>query len=332
MKAIVFQGIKSVRVMDVPKPTPKEGWALIKVSHAGICGSDLTIYLGAHPRATAPLVMGHEFSGYLESDLPGMPKGTLVTANPLLSCGQCEPCRTGNTHVCKTLQLLGIDCDGGMAEYAVAPIDKIIKVPDNVSPKAAAFIEPVAVTVHAVRLGGFLPGSDALIFGAGAIGMALAVTLREFGATGITICEPNPIRVSFAKSMGFDVLQSDEGLLDQLMARTEGNGYDYVFDCAGHQSVADILPDVVKIRGKIVVVAGYKKPPVMNFQKGMFKEFSLQFVRVYTHKDFSIAAKMVAQQPEYAKIVNYELAPEGAQKGFDLLTSPSDAEKVMFKF
>lgn len=332
MKAIVFTGPNQVEMRDVPVPQVKEGWALIKVSHAGICGSDLTIYLGAHPRAKAPLIMGHEFSGYLEQDIPGMKKGTLVTVDPLLSCGHCTPCKEGNSHVCSTLGLLGIDCDGGMAEYAIAPIDMIVPVPEGVSPKLGAFIEPIAVTVHAIRMADFLPGSNALVFGAGTIGLATAITLRRFGAMSITICEPNPVRLEIAKSLGFHCLQSGDGLLEKLLEESGGEGYDYVFDCAGHQSVADILPDVVKIRGKIEIVAGYKKPPMMNYQKGMFREFSIQFTRVYRFSDFQVAAKLAKEEPLYERLINYELPPEEAKKGFELLTTPTDAVKVMYCF
>ncbi len=332
MKAIVFTGPNQVEMRQVPKPEAPEGWALIKVSHAGICGSDLTIFTGHHPRAKAPLVMGHEFSGYLEQDIPGLAKGTLVTVNPLLSCGHCTPCLEGNSHVCTTLKLLGIDCDGGMAEYAIAPIPMIIPVPEGISPKMGAFIEPIAVTVHAIRIAGYKPGDNALVFGAGTIGLATAVTLRNFGATDITICEPNPVRLKIAESLGFHCLQSGDDLLEKLLAETNGDGYDYVFDCAGHQSVADILPDVVKIRGKIEIIAGYKKPPVMNFQKGMFREFSIQFTRVYRMKDFKIAAQLAGKDKSYETLVNYELAPEDAKKGFELLTTPTDAVKVMYCF
>lgn len=332
MKAIVYSGAKSVELQEKEIPAVPKGWALIRVSHAGICGSDLTIYLGMHPRAKAPLVMGHEYSGYLEQDIPGIPKGTLVTVNPLLSCGTCTPCREGNGHVCEDLKLLGIDCDGGMADYAIAPIPMILKVPAGVSPKLAAFIEPVAVTVHAVRMAQFMPGDHALIFGAGTIGLALAITLRRFGASSITICEPNPLRVQIAQRLGFHTLQSDGTLLEKLMEETGNEGYDCVFDCAGHQSVADILPDVVKIRGKIEIVAGYKKPPVMNFQKGMFREFSIQFTRVYRPKDFRIAADLAAKEPLYEELINYELPPEQAAHGFELLTTPTDAVKVMYSF
>jgi 2-desacetyl-2-hydroxyethyl bacteriochlorophyllide A dehydrogenase len=332
MKAIVFTGSNSVEIRDLPIPIVKEGWALIKISHAGICGSDITIFLGAHPRAKAPLIMGHEFSGYLEQDIPGMPMGTLVTVNPLLSCGSCEPCRSGNPHVCKTLKLLGIDCDGGMAEYAIAPIEMIVPVPEGVSPRLGAFIEPIAVAVHALHMAQFQAGYSALVFGAGAIGLATAITLRRFGAGTITVCEPNPVRLQIAKTLGFHCIQSNPDLVEQLLAETDGNGFDFVFDCAGHQSVADILPDLVKIRGIIEIIAGYKKPPMVNYQKGMFKEFSIQFTRVYTHRDFQIAAKLSSQEPLFERLVNYELPPEDAKKGFDLMTMPTDAIKVMFKF
>ena len=113
-----------------------------------------------------------------------------------------------------------------------------------------------------------------------------------------------------AESLGFHPLQSDDTLLDRLMQESGGEGYDFVFDCAGHQSVADILPDVVKIRGKIEIVAGYKKPPMMNYQKGMFREFSIQFTRVYTFKDFKIAADLASKEPLYEKLINYELPAE----------------------
>lgn len=134
MRAIIYEGANQIAVKEVPTPQPKEGWALVKVSHAGICGTDVNIYSGFHPRAAAPLVMGHEFSGTLESDgVPGMAKGMRVTVYPLLSCGRCAPCQEGNAHVCNTLGLLGIDCDGGFGEYVQVPVESIIPLEDRVS-------------------------------------------------------------------------------------------------------------------------------------------------------------------------------------------------------
>jgi len=116
------------------------------------------------------------------------------------------------------------------------------------------------------------------------------------------------------------------------MKLTNGKGFDFIYDCAGHQSVAEMLPDLIKVKGTIVIVAGYKQPPAMNFQKGMFKEFSIKFVRVYRDEDFKIACQLAKSQPLYAEVVTHELPIEEAQRGFDLLLTPSDAIKVTFKF
>ncbi|MDR3231957.1 MAG: alcohol dehydrogenase catalytic domain-containing protein [Synergistaceae bacterium] len=331
MKGIVFEGTKKLAVKDLPVPEVKEGWVLIKVSHAGICGSDMTIYFGKHPRAKAPLVMGHEFSGYVASPHPEFSKGTLVTVFPYLSCGTCDICESGGRNACRTLRLIGIDLDGGMAEYVQVPFDAVYKAPEGVSPKLAAFIEPIGISVHSMRHGGYHPGDRVVIFGAGGIGMAVALTLRQYGARDLLLFEPNPVRMEAARSLGLDALPFGPDVASEIQKRTDG-GADCVFDCAGHQSVIDVLPDAVRINGRIVMVAGYKTPPQMDFQKGMMREFLIQFVRNCTRRDFEIACSLTGREPGYEKMVNYALPVEEAQKGFDLLSAPSDAVKVMFRF
>ncbi|GHS91959.1 dehydrogenase [Synergistales bacterium] len=331
MKGIVFEGTQKLAVRDLPIPTAKDGWVLIKVSHAGICGSDMTIYFGKHPRAKAPLVLGHEFSGYIASPHPTLPEGTLVTVYPYLSCGECDICESGGRHACVTLKLIGIDLDGGMAEYVLVPFDSVYKAPENISPKLAAFIEPIGISVHSMRHGGYRPGDRVVVFGAGSIGLAVALTVRQYGANDLIIFEPNPVRLEVAKSLGFDALPFGPDAVNEIYNRT-GSGADCVFDCAGHQSVIDVLPDAVRINGKIILVAGYKNPPQMNFQKGMMREFVIQFVRNCTRRDFEIACALTGREPGYEKLVNYALPVEEAQKGFDLLSAPSDAVKVMFAF
>lgn len=333
MKAIVYKGAGQIAVKDVPMPKVPEGWALVKVSHAGICGTDLNIYGGTHPRAKAPLVIGHEFSGEMAQDAPGLPKGTRVTVYPLLSCGNCEPCKTGNTHVCNTLGLLGIDCDGGMAEYVAYPVDKIIPVPDMVSDKVAAFVEPIAVAVHALRETGFVPGDNAIVLGAGTIGIATAITLRKFGASKVIISETDETRASLAASLGFQVIDPASTDMSNFgRENLKAGGFDWVYDCAGVQAVADTLLDLVKVRGHIVIIASYKKPAAMPLFKGMAKETDFRFCRVYRQKDFEIAVTM-AQDPDYEKIITHVLPVEDAQKGFDLLfTKGTGAVKVMFRF
>lgn len=333
MKSIVYVGPNEIEYKDMNKPESKEGWSTIKISHSGICGGDLNIYYGTHPRAKAPLIMGHEFSGYIDDEDSIYPKGTLVTINPLISCGNCDPCKTGQNHVCNNLKLLGIDCDGGFAEYVIVPDDMIVPLPKGVTTKMGAFIEPVAVAVHSVREGGYKPGDNALVFGAGAIGLSVAITLRSFGCTDITVVENNDFRRNLAKDLGFKTINPPkEDVVKIVKNVTNENGADIVFDCAGHPSVASILLEVAKVRGNIVIVAGYKKPTELPLIQGMFKESTIKFVRVYTEKEFKIAADMVANNKDFEKIITHILDVSEANKGFNLLTTGADAVKVMYKF
>ena len=334
MKAIQYLGANKLAVTDVPVPETPTGWAKIKVSHSGICGTDLNIYSGGHPRAKAPLIMGHEFSGILENDTDTLKKGTPVTIYPLISCGECTPCKTGNSHVCNTLGLYGIDKDGGMAEYAFVPQENVVKLPEGISLELGALIEPIAVAVHTLRETGFVPGDNALVFGAGTIGLCIALTLRLFGAREIIIAESDETRLELASSLGFETINPVKTDIAEFSAqKTGGDGFDRVYDCAGAAPVAMSLLDTVKVRGQIVIVAAYKKPAELPLFKGMVKEVSIHFVRVYRKIDVEIAAQMAVKEPLFRKIITHVLPVEKAQEGFDLLlTKGTGAVKVMYKF
>ncbi len=337
MKAIIWEGADREELREQPVPQVPEGYALIRVSHAGICGTDKNIYKGFHPRAKAPLIQGHEYAGTLISeDVPGIPQGTAVAVYPLLSCKKCTPCREGNEHVCNTLGLLGIDCDGGFAEYTVAPKESIVALPENLSMKLGAFIEPAAVVVHALRERDYRPGDNAVIFGAGTIGLAMAVTLKLYGCTDLLLMETNPVRTEKAREMGFEVADPSaiDNMAEYIKSRTAGDGYDWVIDCAGVQPVASCLFDCVKVHGVIFIVAGYAKPASLALGQGMYKECTIQFSRVYRRKEFDIAAKLVAGHPElYEPIITKVFRPGEAKEAFrDAVDPDSGNIKTMFCF
>lgn len=334
MKAIVYVGPNTLEVMEREIPEVKEGQILVKVDRAGICGGDLGIYKGLHPRAKAPLIFGHEFAGTVEVDGKVFKKGDKVTINPIVSCGNCVPCNTGNQHVCNTLRLVGIDKDGAMAEYVAVDENKLYKLGANVSDELGALIEPIAVAVHSVREPNYKPGDNAIVYGAGPIGMAIALVLKEFGCTNLTVVEADDKRIGIAKEFGVDVRDAKTLNLEELKAeKTGGNGFDFVFDCAGVEPVANQLIKASKVRGKIVVVAGYKKPTMFPLNEGMFKEVAFEFVRVYRDKDYEIAIELANKQPLFEKLVSHVLPVEEAQQGFDLLLTPgTGAMKVLFKF
>ncbi|MDR3413205.1 MAG: alcohol dehydrogenase catalytic domain-containing protein [Formivibrio sp.] len=332
MKSIVYNSAQEVAVEQKAMPEIAPGEVLIKVAYAGVCGSDMNIYQGMHPRAKAPLIMGHEFSGTIEKGHPTLPKGTPVTVYPLLSCGHCEPCLSGAAHVCNTLKLIGIDCDGAMAEYVKVPADKVLEIPPSLSMKLGAFIEPLAVGVHAVRRSGYKPGDRAVVFGAGPIGMCVATCLKYFGTSKVIIVEANPYRLRVAQKLGFTIIDAaNEDVRAKIKEYTGGVNADFAFDCAAHPSVQVHLMDVLKVHGTAVIVGSYKKPPEVDLLKVEFKELTVIGIRVYERRDFEIAIQILESEFIDFDLLLSESTPDKAPEVFQELLKGANMIKMLFK-
>jgi (R,R)-butanediol dehydrogenase / meso-butanediol dehydrogenase / diacetyl reductase len=332
MKSIVYKSALNVAIEDKPVPETGAGETLIKVAYAGICGSDLNIFQGVHPRAKAPLIMGHEFSGTVVKGHPSLAEGAPVTVYPLLSCGHCEPCRNGYAHVCDTLGLIGIDCDGGMAEYVKAPAGKVVPIPKSLSLKHGAFIEPVAVGVHAVRRSGYQPGDTAVVFGAGPIGLCIASCLKYFGASEIIVVEANAYRLGIARRLGFTVIDAgSEDIRAKVGELTGGRRADLSFDCAAHPSVQALFLDVLRVRGTGVVVGSYKKPAEVDLLKIEFRELTIVGIRVYEPRDFETSAKILESGFMDFDLMLTASPPEQAPDVFGALVKGTDCVKALFR-
>jgi threonine dehydrogenase-like Zn-dependent dehydrogenase len=332
MKSIVYRNPREVVVEDRPLPRIAEGEALIRVSHVGVCGTDLNIYQGAHPRVKAPLIMGHEFSGTIEDGPSTLAKGTPVTVYPLLSCGRCGPCRSGRPHVCEQLRLIGIDCDGGMAEYVKAPVDKIVRLPESLSLRDGAFVEPLSVGVHAVRRSGYKPGDTTVVFGAGPIGFCVASCLRYFGASEVVMIEANPYRLDMARSLGFSTIDAaNEDVAAKVRDYTRGEGADLAFDCAAHPSVQAHLLNILRVQGTAVVVGSYKAPPPVDLLKVEFRELTMIGIRVYEPRDYDIAIRILESGSLDLGPLLSESEPEAASDVFEGLVKGSNNIKVLFR-
>ncbi len=323
MKALVYDSVKHVAVQRLPLPVPEKHEVLIQVAYSGICGTDLNIFQGMHPRARAPLVMGHELSGTVVQGNGHVAEGSKVTVRPLISCGECEPCKSGYPYVCSALKLYGIDTAGSFAEYLKVDASKVHVLPDSVDMKRAAFLEPLAVGVHAVKMAKVKKGSNTVVFGAGTIGFATAIALKMAGAGSVSMVELNPYRVQLAKELGFTVIDNPAECT---------NAFDYSFDCAGHPAVGEILTKVTAVKGTIVTVAAYKKPAPLHFLDMMFKELHLMGVRVYEPEDFDKAIALLDNEFPIEKLLTHTLQPEDGQQAFEMLLNGGDAVKVLFDF
>jgi (R,R)-butanediol dehydrogenase/meso-butanediol dehydrogenase/diacetyl reductase len=336
MKAVSYQGKDVVAVVDRPVPQPAEDKVLIKVAYAGICGSDLSIVAGKHPRATPPLVMGHEFSGTIAA-MPQAPQSDLrigdrVTVYPLLSCGKCYVCLMGLPHVCRDLKLIGIDTDGALAEYVLAAEDAVIRMPEELSDEEGALIEPLAVCIHAAHMSRLQVGDSVVVTGAGPIGLLMAMVARASGAAKVIVTEVAPSRIDVARELGLTVLNAaDENLVEQVLELTKGRGGDVVFEATGHPSVAPYLLKLVRIRGQIVQVGIFKRPVPIDLRALNFHEVDLIGSRVYTLEDFDRAIGLAAKgQVDLKPIITTVLPLDEGVNGFRVAANATSL-KVIFE-
>lgn len=295
MQALVWRGPGEAGVEQVERPQAVEGWAVVDVAYAGICGTDLHICAGEHPRAQAPLIIGHELVGRVSEDTNGMHAGAPVAVEPLLSCGRCQPCRGGTPHICQRLRLLGIDVPGGVAEQVAVPVDRLIPLPSEIDLWRAAFVEPLAVAVHAVRRAQLRLGDDVLVAGAGPVGQAVLACALLSGAGTAYVSEPSPQRRSVASQLGAQLLDPDDPV-GHLRQRTEGNGVPVVFDTAAVRPVATALTSWAAVGGRIVLVGTYSEPTPVDLQTIVFHELEAVGCRVYTRDDFEAAIALIAGQ------------------------------------
>ncbi len=331
MKAAVWTATDEVAVTSIAMPEVPEGWALVKVAYNGICGTDLSILHGKHPRAQAPLVMGHELSGWVErAGASGPAEGTLVIAEPLISCGECKACRDGHAHVCRRLGLYGIDTAGGMAQYVALPPEVLHPVPEGVDPRTAALAEPLAVAVHAVALSGMEKGDTVAVYGAGPIGILTALVARHEGAGHVVITEPSAWRREVAEGLGFIVVPEGSTMAEVLAPLTDGEGADTTFDSAAHPSVAAELTAITRVLGRIVVVGVYKQPTPIDLRDICFKEQSVVGVRVYTSADVTRAIELIASGDlGLDRFPTKAFSLEDVSAAFDAATSGQDCLKVL---
>lgn len=261
MLAARYLGPHRVKPQEVSLPEIGDEEALIEVEACGFCGSDINIIAGTHPRAKAPLTLGHELSGRIiqirtsNSDL-GI--GDRITTYPLISCGHCHACTHGNPHVCTNLRLYGFDLDGGMAQFVKLPVSSLIKLPDGMSARIGALIEPLAVAVHGVARATLENVELAVVLGAGPIGLLTALVAQARGIPQVIISDVLASRKEFAESLGLRAVDAGENLRELVTELSDQNGADLIFECAGHPSSALEMSSLVRSRGVIVNLGVFK--------------------------------------------------------------------------
>ena len=213
----------------VPQSAP-DGWVLVEITAAGICGTDYHIYEGKHPYLNYPRVIGHELAGRVAKAAPGGAAGVAVVITPYVSCGACRACLRGKPNCCTRIEVLGVHRDGGICARIAVPSANLYPAGD-LPPEAAAMVEFLAIGAHAVRRGEVMAGDKVLVTGAGPIGLGAALFAKARGAE-VHLLDTTPARLEQAGALGFAHLHSSIG-----PDHTEG--FDVVFDATGHAAAME---------------------------------------------------------------------------------------------
>ncbi|MBK9167415.1 MAG: alcohol dehydrogenase catalytic domain-containing protein [Bryobacterales bacterium] len=298
MKASFYLGEQRIETGVCTPVPPGPGQVQIRVSHVGICGTDLHIVHGKMDhRVTFPQILGHETSGVIAATgegVSGWREGDRVTVMPLDPCGQCPACRAGHSHICQKLKFIGIDAPGALQSYWTVPAHTLHRLPESLPLDLGALIEPIAVACHDVRLGEVRAGEFAVVQGAGPIGTLVALVAAQRGAR-VLVTEVNPHRVEMARSLGLDAVDPREvDVVEAVNERTGGAGADVVFEVSGSQAGSDLMTQIAKVRGRIVVVAIFAAKPQVDLFRFFWRELRLCGARVYEHEDFEEAIALAA--------------------------------------
>jgi 2-desacetyl-2-hydroxyethyl bacteriochlorophyllide A dehydrogenase len=302
VKALVYLAPKHMAMKDLDAPEPGPRDVLIRVAYSGICGSELSGYLGTNSLRKAPLVFGHELSGHVvgmgaaAAASSGLTVGTPVTANPLVSCGACEFCVTGRQHLCQRRLLLGASLPGSNAEYVSVPAASVLALPESMDLRDAAMVEPAACAVHAVELSGAGPDASALVVGAGPIGLFILQVLGEYGVKRRYVSDRNPARLAMATAMGCVAVPSDDLLtVEAVRQATGGRGVDLAFDAVGSAETRRTCLSVTVAGGQVMAVGLHTDLTELPVNAVIRSELSIRGVFAYPASSFRTALRWLAE-------------------------------------
>ena len=327
MNAILYQGNRRVKITEISKPIPGPKDAVIRVRAEGICGSDLQYWWDKEEAETKPA--GHEVAGEIVEvgiDVDASRIGQRVAIDTLgygLSCAVCWYCRMGQPIQC---QRPAKNEGGGYAEFIKRRAAGCFPLPENMSWDEAALVEPLAVSVHAVRRGALSGGETVLVLGAGNIGLTAVAAARAMGAGRIFATARHPQQADMAQRLGADTVVSDSGteLKEALLEATEGRGADLTIETVGGRTGETIAQavDCTRMQGRIVILGLHWKAITTDWMEPLLKEQSIIFSSCYSildgRHDYEAAIDMVAAgRAPVGQMVTHRFPLERMQEALD---------------
>jgi len=296
MKAIEITEPGKVCLSEREKPTPKSGEVLLRVNRVGYCGSDLGAFKGLNPLVTYPRVPGHEIGATiaeLGEGVTGWSVGQEVLVIPYSSCGKCSACLKQRYNCCMNNETLGVQRDGALCEFAVAPVEKLI-ASEKLSLEELALVEPLTVGFHAVSRGQVTKSDTVAVIGCGAIGLGVIAGVNFRGARAIAI-DIEDSKSAVAKSCGANefVNSKTENVSERLKELTDGHGPDVIIEAVGHPMTYRMAVEEVCFAGRVVYIGWAKAPIEYETKFFVLKELDIRGSRNALPVDFEEVIKML---------------------------------------
>ncbi|MDR4949816.1 zinc-binding alcohol dehydrogenase family protein [Neobacillus cucumis] len=296
MKSIVCEQPNHFKLVDVERPTVKEGEALVRIRRIGICGTDYHAYRGNQPFFSYPRTLGHELSGEIESigtNPAGLKEGDIVSVIPYMECGECIACRNGKTNCCTDMKVLGVHIEGGMSEWISVPYNHLVKT-NGLTLDQSAIIEPLSIGAHAIRRSELKEEEYVLVIGAGPIGLGVMAFAKHEGAKVIAM-DVNDERLAFCREwarVDYTVNALDNPL-ESLKEITNGEMPTVVFDATGNVNSMNSSFNYPAHGGKLIYVGLTKGNVTFDDPDFHKKELTLMGSRNATREDFEYVVNAV---------------------------------------
>ena len=328
MKAMVLKSPGALGQEEVKSPAIKDGTTLVRITHSGVCGTDLKIYQGGIP-VNYPRIMGHEMIGEVvevggESDVH---TGSRVIIDPVFYCGHCYQCHRGQESLCPNGYILGRDQDGGFSDYLRVPSDAIFPLPDSINGQVAPLIQVLTTAVHAQRLVKVFPSEAVLVLGLGVAGQLHVQLAKARGAYPVIGVTRSPQRRALAEKLGADfTFAPDENVKDHLLELTNGIGADIVIETVGALPMLANAVDYARIGGRLLLFGIYTgREANLPFYDLYFKELALINARAARREDFPSSIAMVSQgQVQLDSMVSHVLPLIELDRAIEMLAERDD--------
>jgi threonine dehydrogenase-like Zn-dependent dehydrogenase len=327
MRALVYTAPLHVELQEIARPESAQDELEVAVTAAGICGSDISGFLGHSRRRVPPLVLGHELVGRT-------PQGRRVVVNPLISCGRCTACLSGAQNLCSTWRLLGMDrTQGCYAEFVTVPESQVYEIPDDLPDHRAIATEPLANIVHMFRLAAPAPFFRMGIVGGGTMGSLALLTALRLGVREILVQDVSDIRLATARLMGATLAAnvSMEQGRDEAR-RFAGHGLDLVLDASGSGPARQAAFDLCRPGGLVVLLGMGSERSELDFVTSIRKEHRVAMSFAYTPVDFERALALLKSNQIDLTPWTVEEPLERGQQAFERMSSaPGDTLKMVLR-